>query len=97
MDVPVGHAHGDVAGERLPPGDHFEDHHADRVDVAAGVRDPVRDEFGRHVGRRPYEDPDVDVSALAARASPKSATLTRPSSVRSTFSGLTSRCTIPAA
>ncbi len=36
------------------------------------------------------------VSALTALASPKSATLTRPSSAMSTFSGLTSRCTRPA-
>ncbi len=36
------------------------------------------------------------VSALTALASPKSATLTRPSSAISTFSGFTSRCTMPA-
>ncbi len=37
------------------------------------------------------------VSALTARASPKSATLTRPSSASSTFSGFTSRWIRPAA
>ena len=36
------------------------------------------------------------VSALTARASPKSATLTRPSSAIRTFSGFTSRWIIPA-
>ena len=42
--------------------------------------------------------PVVTVSVLVsiARASPKSATLTRPSSPSSTFSGLTSRWTSPA-
>ena len=35
-------------------------------------------------------------AAACALASPKSTTLTRPSAVSSTFSGLTSRCTIPA-
>ena len=35
-------------------------------------------------------------TAAEARASPKSTTLTRPSGAISTFSGLTSRCTIPA-
>src|ERR1035441_2808265 len=34
-------------------------------------------------------------AAVSARARPKSATLIRPSAVSSTFSGLTSRCTIP--
>ena len=36
-------------------------------------------------------------AADCARARPKSATLTRPSAVSRTFSGLTSRCTIPEA
>ena len=36
------------------------------------------------------------VVALTALASPKSATLTRPSSAMRTFSGFTSRCTSPA-
>ena len=35
-------------------------------------------------------------AAACALASPKSTTLTRPSAVSSTFSGLTSRCTMPA-
>ncbi len=38
----------------------------------------------------------VDVAAEIARARPKSATFTRPSSVSRTFSGFTSRCTKPA-
>ena len=45
----------------------------------------------------PMRTPEVEVIAVAARARPKSATLTRPSSVRMTFSGFTSRCTMPAA
>ena len=36
------------------------------------------------------------VSVPTALASPKSATLTRPSSAMRTFSGFTSRCTMPA-
>ncbi len=38
----------------------------------------------------------VLLTAADARARPKSTTLTRPSSVISTFSGFTSRCTMPA-
>ena len=45
----------------------------------------------------PMIRPDrVFPAAACALASPKSTTLTRPSAVSSTFSGLTSRCTIPA-
>ena len=39
----------------------------------------------------------VEVTSVTARASPKSASLTRPSVASSTFSGLMSRCTRPTA
>ena len=50
VHVAVGHLDRGVAGVRLASGEHLEQHHAERVHVAAGVGVAVGDQFGGDVG-----------------------------------------------
>ena len=56
VDVPEGDLGGHLAGERLPAGEHLEEHDARGVDVGAGVGDAPGDQFRRQVGDGAEQD-----------------------------------------
>ena len=94
----VGHRHRVVAVERWPAGEHLVGHDAGGVDIGAGVGRAGGDLFGRQVGHGAQDDVAGGHGLRADRPDQAEVgDLHRALAEISTFSGLTSRCTSPAA
>ena len=95
------------AVERLPAGDHLEEHRAERKDIGARIRLETFELFRRHVVKGAEDGPRAvrsavcgdgcarDMRAAADFASPKSRSLTPAFVTTITLPGLRSRCTTP--
>ena len=97
VDVPVGHRDRGVAGVRRCAGEQLVEQDARGVDVAAGVGRAGGDLLGRQVRDRAQDRARVAGARLRRRDREPEVgdlRLAAPSEI-STFSGLTSRCTIP--
>ena len=96
-DVLIGDRERNLSGERQPAGEHLEQHDTQRVQIGCGARrSSPRACSGEMYSAVPITEPCwVSIVSSAERATPKSATLSVPSSRTMRFCGFTSRCTIP--